>query len=223
MSVAGSKTNSGVPGGDFLGTAWYRLMQFLCWILVAAVFRIRVTGRHHVPVAGGVLLVSNHQSFLDPVLVGIGLRRQCHYLARSTLFKLWGFRWLIKSVNAVAIEREGFAIAALRSCVSIVREGGVMVLFPEMTRTHDGAVHKFHRGLALIAKRTGAPVVPVAIDGAFDAWPRSRLLPRPATIRVMFGAAICAGEFAGSDAEMVKEIESRVSDMRERLAEKPRG
>ena len=103
-----------------------------------------------------------------------------------------------------------------------VSDGGVMLLFPEMTRTRDGQVHKFHRGLEILAEHAHAPVVPVAIHGAFDVWPRSRLLPRPAPIRVMFGPPIPPGRFSGGG-QLAREIQSRVSHMRRCLAEQVRG
>ena len=204
--------------------AWYRLLQLACWMAGALVFRIRVTGRENVPADGGVLLVSNHQSFFDPPLVGMGLTRRCHYLARSTLFGVPGFRWLIRSLNAVAIDRDAPASASIRTCVGVLKRGGVLLLFPEMTRTHDGEVQRMHGGFTMIARRAGVPIVPVAIHGAFDAWPRTRAYPWPAPVRVAFGEPIRPEDFgAGGGKVFVAEVRRKVCGLLAELREKPIG
>ena len=150
-------------------------------------FSLRVFGRENVPGKGGVLIASNHQSFLDPILIGAGLKRQIHYMARRSLFKNVFFRWFIKSLNAFPVKREGMNAGAIKQAIALLRRGEVVLLFPEGTRTWDGTVGSIQRGFGMIARRAGVPLVPAVIDGAFEAWPRTRRIFRFAPISVVFG------------------------------------
>jgi len=150
-------------------------------------FSLRVFGRENVPGEGGVLIASNHQSFLDPILIGVGLKRQIHYMARRSLFKNILFRGLIKSLNAFPVKRKGTDVAALKKAIALLRRGEVVLLFPEGTRTRDGTIGPIEHGFGMIARRAGVPLVPAVIDGAFEAWPRTRRIFRFAAASVIFG------------------------------------
>jgi len=176
---------------------WYAACQFLCELGVLLLFRYRVWGRGKVPGRGGALLVSNHQSFFDPVLVAVGLPRQVHYLARESLFRYAPFRWLIRSLNAFPVRREGVDLGALRKAVAWLERGELVLVFPEGTRTADGGIRPLRRGVGLLARQAEVPVVPVVIDGAFEAWPRHRLWPRPGRVGVIFGEPVGWEAFSG--------------------------
>lgn len=166
---------------------WYRFLQFWSQWLFLAFFGIRVYGQRNVPGTGPVILASTHQSFLDPVLVGLGLPRPVHILARDSLFRNRLFRRLIRSLNAFPVKRNAADYSAMHESLERLEEGKQLLLFPEGTRTRDGSIGKLHPGLALLARRTDAWVVPVTIDGAHECWPRGRKLFRPGKIRVLFG------------------------------------
>src|SRR6266446_5928883 len=114
---------------------WYALLQFLCRLLVTVFFGYRSRGQRHVPAAGGALLLSSHQSFLDPVLIGVPTLRPLNYLARETLFRFTPLRWLIRSLSAMPIDREGLGISGLKETLRRLRRGEIVVIFPEGTRT----------------------------------------------------------------------------------------
>ncbi|MFW6107509.1 MAG: lysophospholipid acyltransferase family protein [bacterium] len=153
-------------------------------------FRIRVWGAGHVAREGGVVLASNHASFLDPPAVGLGLPRPIWYMARASLFRVPGFRQLIEALNALPIERGGADRRAVRRAVELLRGGGALLVFPEGTRSRDGRVGRFGAGFAMMAARAGVPVVPVALAGTFEAWPRHRALPRAGRVAVAFGEPV---------------------------------
>jgi 1-acyl-sn-glycerol-3-phosphate acyltransferase len=135
------------------------------------------------------------------VLVGLGLPRPIHYLARSSLFGHWRpFDWLMRSLNAIPIRREGADRPAFRESVRRLRAGEAILLFPEGSRTRDGSIGLIKPGVWNLAHRARVPIVPAVIDGAFEAWPRGRRLPRWHAVRVLFGAPIGLGtiDTAGS-------------------------
>jgi 1-acyl-sn-glycerol-3-phosphate acyltransferase len=156
-------------------------------------------------------VLSNHQSHFDPVLIGLACDRRLNYLARKTLFGFAPFRWLIESLDAIPIDREGLGLEGLKETLRRLKRGEMVLIFPEGTRTRDGEVAPFKPGFSALAKRTDAWLVPVAIDGAFDAWPRRRLLPGLATIHIQFGEPIAGSEARQWDErELVAEIERRI-------------
>jgi 1-acyl-sn-glycerol-3-phosphate acyltransferase len=134
-----------------------------------------------------VLLVANHSSLLDPPLVGGMAPRQLSFMAKAELFRVPLFGALIRRLNARPVRREGADAGALRTALRVLQEGGVLLMFPEGTRGPEGALREPKPGAAMLAVMSGAPVVPVFIQGSGRAWPRGRTLPRPAKVRVTFG------------------------------------
>jgi len=170
--------------------AWYRFVQFWAQHLFVLLFRIRTFGRERIPKVGGVLLVANHQSFLDPVIVSVGLQRQVCFFAREDLFRGRFFPWFIQSLGAFPVKRGSADTGAIKAAIERLRAGEVVLLFPEGTRTPDGSVGAFHSGMCMIAVRGKAVMLPAAIDGAFEAWPRGRKLFTFSPVRVGYGDPI---------------------------------
>jgi 1-acyl-sn-glycerol-3-phosphate acyltransferase len=197
---------------------WYHLLQRGLQLLAVAVYRARYSGRENIPAEGGVLVVSNHQSHLDPPLVGTGCPRRMNYLARETLFRFAPFRWLIRSVDSIPIDRDGIGLGGIKEALRRLKRGEMVVIFPEGTRTRDGQIAPFRPGFTALAVRSHAAILPVAIEGAFQAWPRWRKFPGPGKIRVHFGIPIMPDEFAGRDErELLVEVERRVRKCHARL------
>jgi len=174
--------------------AYFSVLRLACRHLTRTLLRLRGHGLEHVPRAGGLLLASNHQSFLDPVLATCLLDRQCWYLARRTLFR-GAFGRFIRTVNAVPLERGEADSAALRAALALLDQNRALLLFPEGTRTRDGALGVVRSGVGSLAARADVPVVPVYIHGAFDAWPRTYRLPRPGRVHVFYGPPVRPADF----------------------------
>jgi 1-acyl-sn-glycerol-3-phosphate acyltransferase len=200
--------------------AWQAWLKLVCRVLAAAIFRIRVEGRELVPAEGGGLVLSNHQSNLDPILVGLSCERRLNYVARTTLFESRLFRFLVAALDAIPIDREGVGLGGLKETLKRIKRGEMVLLFPEGTRTRDGELKRMLPGFCVIARRAGVPLVPVALDGAFDAWPRQRTLPRPATVHVVWGPPIPPHDVERlSDEELVAEVSRRVRECYRRARE----
>jgi 1-acyl-sn-glycerol-3-phosphate acyltransferase len=181
---------------------WYRLVQYLIATLAATVVRWRATGQRNVPREGGVLLVSNHLSYLDSFFLGIPLDRPLNYVARSTLF-VPVLSALIRSVGGFPIQREGMGASGLKETLRRLKAGGIVTLFPEGTRSHDGAMGPLKPGVAVLVARAGVPIVPVGLAGIFEAWPRSRAFPVPHPIRIHYGPPIFPEELTGLGTEAI--------------------
>jgi 1-acyl-sn-glycerol-3-phosphate acyltransferase len=170
-----------------LNHAWYWFARLLCQIFCTLLFRLRTYGKNHIPKRGPFILACNHQSFLDPVFVGVGLRRHLVFMARDTLFRSRFFGGLIHSVNAIPIGRDRADVAAMKKILSRLKEGRGVCLFPEGTRTDDGRIASFKAGFGLLCRRAKAPVLPVLIDGAFECWPRRQKLFSSGEVNVVIG------------------------------------
>jgi 1-acyl-sn-glycerol-3-phosphate acyltransferase len=176
----------GVPGPNL----WYWFMRRLTQVVMCAGWKVRVFNRHYEPASGSAVYISNHQSFLDPMLMGIGLRRSMNYMARDTLFRFPLFKQLIASFNAFPVRRGTADLTAMKEAMRRLKSGGQVVVFAEGTRTPDGRIGPMLPGVALLAQRAADWTVPVLIDGAFEAWPRSQALPGPGSVVVQYGRPI---------------------------------
>ncbi|MBW7990578.1 MAG: 1-acyl-sn-glycerol-3-phosphate acyltransferase [Planctomycetes bacterium] len=173
-----------------LRAGWFWLASWICRVFCILFFRVRTYGRDNIPRKGAFILVSNHQSYFDPVFCGGLIKRQSSFLARDSLFTNWFFGPLITSLNAIPVKLGEPDISAMRKVLEKLKKGGGVCLFPEGTRTHDGKITPFKPGLGLLSRRGDAPIVPVVIDGAFECWPRHKKLFSPGPISVTYGKPI---------------------------------
>ena len=201
-----------------LRRAWYAMWQQVARVLFIVVFGIRVFHRERLPAGGGVLVVSNHQSYLDPILAAVGMPRPFQPMARESLFRFAPFRWLIRSLYAFPVRRASADLGAIREALRRLKGGGVVLVFPEGTRTRDGSIGRLQAGPVTMAVRAGVPIVPAVIDGAFESWPRTSPLPRPHRIYVAFGSPVSAAEAAAGEAEaLMAALRDRMVDLQAEL------
>ena len=177
------------PDRTRLAFLWYRMVQWFFSTLLAATYGLRATGRANIPPKGAAILVSNHLSHLDVLVLGILLDRPLNYVARSTLF-VFPLGPFIRSLGAFPIQRDGIGAQGMKETLRRLKRGGIVTLFPEGTRTRDGELGELKSGIALLATRAGVPILPAAVAGTFESWPRSRPLPSPHPIHVHFGPLI---------------------------------
>jgi len=130
-------------------------------------------GAHNIPRSGPVILAANHQSYLDPPAIGCMCRRRLDFVARLGLFNSDRFGRLISAFGALPIREDGVGdTRAIKELLARLEKGRAVLIFPEASRSPDGAMQPFKRGVSILVKRSRCPVVPIAIEGAFDAWPR---------------------------------------------------
>jgi 1-acyl-sn-glycerol-3-phosphate acyltransferase len=184
---------------------WFRFARWCCKVFCNLFFRIHVYGSENIPDEGGFVLVSNHQSYLDPVFCGIPLKRPLYFLARDSLWKNRFFGWLISSVNTIPVKQGKADLPAMRKVIGKLKEGRGVCLFQEGTRSSDGKIMTFKPGFGLLCRRGEAAVVPVLIDGAFECWPRRKKIFSPGRIEVYYGKVIPAEQVKNmNDRELAK-------------------
>ncbi|MBL8876982.1 MAG: 1-acyl-sn-glycerol-3-phosphate acyltransferase [Phycisphaerae bacterium] len=159
------------PGGTLGKVLLYELIGSFCALLFILFYRVRVRGAKNIPTTGPLLIAANHQSFIDPPLIGCFVRnRHLSFVAKIGLFKFGPFAWFISALNSIPINDEAGDAGAIREILKRLAAGHAVLIFPEGSRSHDGGQKAFKRGVALLMKRAKCPVVPAAVEGCFDAW-----------------------------------------------------
>lgn len=170
--------------------AYWRTCQFVLQSVFCFWLGYRARGHEHLPRTGGALLLINHQSFLDPLLVGLPLTRPVSFLARDNLFRVPVIGHILQNTYVMPINRDSPSTASLREAIRRIDGGFYVGIFPEGTRTEDGSVGALKPGFLALLRRTNAPVIPVGIAGAFESYPKNRLFPFPGKVRVVFGEVL---------------------------------
>ncbi len=208
---------------------FYRAWRWLCRTILYTVYRCEVFDAHLVPTSGPMLMAANHQSYLDPPLVGGMVEREMHFVARSGLFWFKPFAWVITKLNSIPLSDSASDLAAIKEIIRRLEMRQGVVIFPEGSRSHDGAIEPFKRGVALLVKRARCPVVPVAVEGCFDAWPRGKapgLFGK--RVAVKYGAPIPYDELMkdGADAalaRLARQIDGMRMELRAHMRAKTKG
>lgn len=176
--------------------AWWWTSQVFLRVFYTLWNAYRARGMERLAPGGGLLLV-NHQSFLDPTLVGLPLSRPVSYLARDSLFRVPILGPFLRAVYVMPINREAAGTESIREAIRRMRHGFLVGIFPEGTRTSDGALGELKPGFLALVRRAGVPVYPVGVAGAFEALPKGAKWLRPKPIRVVFGEPFAAHELKG--------------------------
>jgi 1-acyl-sn-glycerol-3-phosphate acyltransferase len=205
---------------QWLAGLWYEVVSWAAAAGSILGFSARFEGGQHIPPKGSVLLLANHQCYLDPAFVGLATQRRLCFLARKSLWRNKALGWLIGSLNSYPVDLVGVATEGIRAVINLLGEGKAVLVFPEGQRTMNGQMNPLKPGVHLIIRRSLPLIVPVGIAGAYDAWPRWRSYPIPAplflppgkgTIAVAVGRPIDSRPFAEMPreqalAELQKEI-----------------
>ena len=178
----------------------YWVVKIIVTPVLRVFVRIRVEGKEHVPRSGPVILASNHRSFLDSIFIPLVIRRRVTFVAKAEYFDDKPVAWFFRGVGQIPIRREGGSASerALQSAMEVLEGGGVFGIYPEGTRTRDGKLHRGHTGVARLALRTGAPIIPVGLIGTDAVQPVDSKLPRLfKPVRICFGEPIELERYEG--------------------------
>ena len=169
---------------------FYVIARFICFVFFKICFRLKIFGRENFPKKGPLIVASNHVSFFDPIIAGVGAPRSLYFLARDSLFKVKLFSKILYSVNAFPIKREKRDINAFRMSLDKLSQGKAIFIFPEGTRSKDGSLQRPKYGIGFLEAKSGASIVPCYIKGSDRALPRDAIFPRFRQIAVYYGKPV---------------------------------
>ena len=194
---------------------YYWVCYHLIKLLARIFLRLRVVHRERMINHGPVILAANHQSYFDPPLAGSVSDRAIYFLARRTLLNGAILGWLLPKLNVVPVDSEGGKDrTALKALIRILRAGEGTLVFPEGQRTVDGNLQPAQPGLGLVIARTLAPVVPMRIFDAYEAWPIHEKFPRPGRVTIVVGEPIyfTQQDVEAGGKELYQRLSQRVMD-----------
>lgn len=188
-------------------------VRIFCRTLFLLMYRHRVHGLKNFPKERGIMICPNHQSNLDPILVGVSLPQFPNYLGKKTLFKFPPMGWLLRKLDTIPIDRQATGIAGMKETLRRLKRKESVVIFPEGQRSFDGELQELMTGFIALVKRTKVPMLPVGIDGAHQSWPRGQAIPRPGIVDVVIGKPIYKEEYEHlTEAEMVQLLHDRMRE-----------
>jgi 1-acyl-sn-glycerol-3-phosphate acyltransferase len=180
----------------------YWIIKVVLTPVIRVCVRVHVEGRDNVPKRGPVILAANHRSFLDSIFIPLVVHRRVTFVAKAEYFDDPKTAWFFRGVGQIPIRREGGSASerALASATEVLQDGNVFGIYPEGTRTRDGLLHRGHTGVARLALRCGAPVVPVGLVGTDDVQPIDSRMPKMGRhITIRFGEPIDPARYAGRE------------------------
>jgi 1-acyl-sn-glycerol-3-phosphate acyltransferase len=177
---------------------WFLMKYVLLGPILRLLYRPKVVGLENIPAEGPVILAANHQSFLDDLLLPLVVpKRKVVFLAKADYFDKWYLRWFFKGANVIPVRRGNASAseAALNTGVEALRDGSLVGIFPEGTRSPDFRLYRGKTGVARMALEAQVPVIPVAILGTFGAMPYDKKVPRPGKTQLRFGKPLTFERF----------------------------
>ncbi len=194
----------------------YRILRPVAWVLMKGLFFHRAVGVEHIPQQGGCIFASNHMSLMDPVFLGLGVRRRkVHYMAKAEIFKNKALAWFFRSLGAFPVKRGAKDVAAVKTAIDMIDQGHFVGIFPQGKRVKGEKLSRYKTGFALLAIRSKCPIVPVYVKTK-----NQRLRPfRPVT--VVFGKPLSVQELGYIDgsAENLHAMALRLMEETEKLAD----
>ncbi len=214
------------PRSDkMINPIWYRITCKFFGICLKVLNDIKVYGIQNVPKTGGVIIASNHASYLDPPAVGASSRRMrmTHFMARDTLFKKGFMNWFLHKVGVIPLDREKGDLKAMKTSIQLLKDGACVALFPEGTRSEDGELQAPKPGIGFLVAKGGAPVVPVYVHGSYEAWSKNSGGLKRKPVTVIYGQLITQEEICalgkGRDAyvRIGELIMQRIAELKEKF------
>jgi 1-acyl-sn-glycerol-3-phosphate acyltransferase len=197
----------------------YRFLQAVFFLIFKVFFKLKISGRHHVPAHGGAILASNHASYSDILLIGCGLKRRLRYVAKAELFKSFFFRLLWIYLGGIPIKRSGVPLESFKRIQRETDRGRLIVVFPEGTRSRDGHLRKPKLGIGMMVALSKVPVIPVYISGSGQVLaPHSRRI-RVHPVAVSYGPPVPVADLTErlEGKELYEALSARIMDKIDQL------
>ena len=178
---------------------WYHITCKFFGMCLTVVNRYKIYGLNNIPETGGVIIASNHASYIDPPVVGASSRktRMTHFMARDTLFKKGFMNWFLHKVGVIPLDREKGDIKAMKTSIALLKAGAAVALFPEGTRSEDGTLQPPKPGIGFLVAKGEVPVVPVYVHGSYEAWSKHSGGLKRKPVAVIYGKMITREEIKG--------------------------
>ena len=177
---------------------WYGIFRITSYVILKILFGLKIDGFRNLPKRNNFIIVANHTSFLDPLVVAAAVPKKIYCIALKGLYKVAWLGWVLPKLDAIPTGDSS------EKAIELLLKNNIVGLFPEGARSRDGQLKVFRKGAALLAFKTGRPVVPCAISGAYQALPAGAKLPKLVPIRLKIGKPLY---FLKDSKEIIDEVE----------------
>ncbi len=180
----------------------YKIIKILAITVLKLFFGFKVEGKENIPSKPPYLVAANHVSYLDPIVIGCAFPHKVRFMGKKELFEHKFLSWLLKELGVFPINRGALDISSVKQSIQILKDGGVLGIFPEGTRSRDGKFKGANKGVIGIAIKGNVSIVPVGIKGTYEAWPPDKKFPKIHKIFVKIGKPVNFLEFFDQDGKI---------------------
>lgn len=171
---------------NLLNHICFYIMKLIATYLLLTFYRVRVVNSHLIPKKGPLIIVANHTSYIDPVVLQVVFPKRVIYMMTSVFYETWG-KWFFKLHRCISIKHKGLNKEAIKKGLKVLHENGTLGIFPEGGVSIDGCIHDWNSGIGFLAQKSGVCILPVYISGTFQLFPKGAKFPRIARVKVIFG------------------------------------
>ena len=203
---------------------FYQIVRMIGYLLVHLFWSIEIKGEDSIKQEGPLILAANHVSYLDPIVLGISVKRQIFFITKKEIFEVPFLGLILKSLDAIPVGRNRVNISSMKKSISLLKSGHILGIFPEGTRSLNGNLLEFNTGMIKIALKTGSPIVPVGINGTYEIYPPQARIPnifKRTMITISFDKPIYLDKNREKEVKYHKESLLRVQDKIKELTRKP--
>jgi 1-acyl-sn-glycerol-3-phosphate acyltransferase len=202
---------------SLLNDCFFCILKVTGIILLKITFRIQVENKDKIPRKGPLIVAPNHFSYIDPIALQAVFPRRISFMMTDQFYE-GRVKWLFKLLHCICVKGKGINITALREGLEVLKENGVLGIFPEGSVSKEGRLQEGNQGVGFLAKKSGASVIPVFLSGTYEALPKGKILPRPSRIKVVFGNPILVEKTKETTKEKIEKITREIMEEIEKLS-----
>jgi len=206
---------------------FYKVIRFIGYVLTLLFWPIKTKGENNLIKESSLILAANHVSYLDPIVLGVAVRRQIHFIAKKEVFNIPILGFIIRSLGAIPVDRKKANPVSIKKSFLVLKKGNILGIFPEGARSMNGELLEFNIGLIKIALKTKSPIIPVGINGTFSIYPPKAKFPsffKRENIYINFGEPIYLDNTRAKDIKYQKEslllIKEKIKELANSIANK---
>jgi len=197
----------------------YFVFRFFIRIFLRVFNRLKVEGLENLPKNDPIIIVANHSSYLDPLAVSCSIPRKIYWMVLEPIYRLWWLNWFFRGSSAFPAGIENWSIGSIRQALATLKGGKIVGIFPEGGRSFSGKLGQIKAGAACLSLKSGAPILPIGIQGAFESYPSQRLLPRPYPVKICIGKKLVIKPIKKYNKETVNSINDLIKSFIQELME----
>jgi 1-acyl-sn-glycerol-3-phosphate acyltransferase len=201
----------------FLDVTFFLILKYTDVLILKVFFKVEAINTHLIPKEGAVIVTANHTSHIDAMALTATFPKRITYMMLSKNYETWG-KWFFRSQHAIPLKEQGINCNALKEGLELLRNNGTLAIFPEGKISPDGNLQKGKHGIAFLAIKSKAPIVPAYVDGAFEVLPDGAFFPRFRKVRIIYGEPLYFNDKYTNERKSRERLTNKVMDEIKKLS-----